>query len=113
MSHYDQALIAVNPASKVLIGIQRVKTETGDSVDTHVYVYDPNALAWVPSQSASGGPSSDVNITNTSLAVTGTFWPTTAGAPSSVRLSDGSAFYAALKPADTLTKVATVDTITN
>jgi hypothetical protein len=38
---------------------------------------------------------------------------TTAASPTSTRLSDGAAFYNALKPADTLTKVATVDTITN
>lgn len=32
-----------------------------------------------------------------STAVTGTFWPTTAGAPSSTRLSDGTSFYDAVK----------------
>lgn len=37
----------------------------------------------------------------TSVAVTGTFWPTTAAAPSSTRLSDGSAFYKATTPSDT------------
>jgi hypothetical protein len=52
------------------------------------------------------------SITN-SVAVTGTFWPTAAAAPGSARLSDGAAFYNALKATDTLTAVTTVGTITN
>lgn len=42
-----------------------------------------------------------VTVSNASLAVTGTFYPTTAGSPLSARLSDGSAFYKATTPSDT------------
>jgi len=38
-----------------------------------------------------------VHLQNTSLAVTGTFWATTAAAPTAARLSDGTSFYDAAK----------------
>lgn len=57
-----------------------------------------------------------VNVDNASIAVTGTFWQGTqpvslASIPNSSNLD--VALSTRLKPADTLTKVATVDTITN
>jgi hypothetical protein len=67
-----------------------------------------------------------VNVKNTTLAVTqsgawssvgvtGTFWPTTAGSPGSTRLSDGAGFYdarsiRALTSADTVTAVQATGT---
>jgi hypothetical protein len=69
------------------------------------YVWDTNTLTWVPQTFSTGGigPAADVNVTNASLAVTqaGTWnvtttdTHTTASAPISVRLTDGSNFYAA------------------
>ncbi len=47
-----------------------------------------------------------VTVDNASLAVTGTFWPTTAASPSSTRLSTGAAFYDARDRNWTLSSVS-------